>query len=210
MQDRWVYDQQRGQFNTMLISDDGGKTWKAGGSVPIGEFPNSEPSIVELASGDLLFNIRVEHHYFRVLSRSTDGGNTWSVAQRTAEFPAYDQIHSGLLRYSLARRDPSHTNRLLFSFPAGAPDSNGRPKRENMNVWLSYDEHATWPVRKVINPGPSYYSNMALTADNTILLIYGRDGTDSYMPERTVVARFNLEWLSDGNDSVAAGPKTHQ
>jgi hypothetical protein len=61
-------------------------------------------------------------------------------------------------------------------------------------------------VRKVINPGTSYYSNMAKLSDGTILLIYGRDGPLASMPERNVVARFNLEWLTDGRDSLAKGP----
>lgn len=206
MQDRWVYDQQRAQFNTILVSDDNGATWQAGGTVPIGEFPNSEPSIVELSSGELLFNIRVEHKYFRVISRSKDGGRTWPVAERFEGLPTYDQIHSGLLRYSFARNDPKGVDRILFSFPLGQPDDKGRPRREGMSVWLSYDEHKSWAVRKLVNPGPSFYSNLAKLSDGTILLIYGRDGTHRSMPARNVVTRFNLEWLTDGRDSLATGP----
>jgi BNR repeat-like domain len=207
MMDRNAHDQQRAQFNTILVSDDAGKTWQAGGTVPIGEFPNSEPSIAEMANGELLFNIRVEHRYYRVLSRSRDAGRTWTLARRFEGLPEFDQIHSGLLRYSLDRHDPTRTNRLLVSFPLGRRDENGRPRREGMNVWLSYDEHVSWPIRKVIHSGPSYYSNLAKLSDGTILLIYGRDGTHASMPERNVVARFNLEWLTDGRDSTGTGPR---
>ena len=204
MKDRWVEPIQRGQYNTFLVSDDAGQSWQAGGTVPIGDQPNSELSIAELEDGGILMNARVENRHFRVLSRSTDGGNHWPVARQDTTLPAFDQIHAGLLRYSFARHDPTHTNRLLISFPDSL-------HRENLNVWLSYDEHRSWPIRKVINPGPSFYSNMALLPDRSILLIYGRDygGPDPNLPARTVVARFNLEWLTDGRDSEAAGPN-HQ
>jgi hypothetical protein len=207
MQDRWVHTIQRGQFNTFLISDDNGDTWKAGGTVPIGDYQNSEPSVVEMSNGDVLINSRVENRTYRVVSRSKDGGTTWTESARLFNLPEYDQVHSGLLRYSFARNDDSRQNRLLFSFPQGRlRDANEAHSyyRENMSVYLSYDENKTWAVRKVINPGPSFYSNMAKLADGTILLIYGRDVTSNEnMPERTVVARFNLEWLTDGKDSLA-------
>jgi hypothetical protein len=60
-------------------------------------------------------------------------------------------------------------------------------------------------VRKTINAGPSDYSNLEALPDGTVLLIYGRDGAGRAMPARTVVARFNLEWLTDGRDSSATG-----
>ena len=205
MKDRWVYPIQRGQFDTCILGDDGGATWRAGGAVPIGDEPESEPSIVELDNGDILLNARVEDRDFRVVSLSKDGGETWTVARRDETLPEYGQIHSGLLRYSFARNDPTHTSRVLFSFP----DS---PRRENLNVWMSYDDCRTWAVRKVIDPGPSFYSNMALMPDHSIVLIYGqgrRPGAGPTMgfPARTVVVRFNLEWLTGGRDSLATGPQ---
>jgi len=201
MKDRWVYTIQRGQFNTFIVSDDGGKTWKAGGTVPIGGEANCEPSIVETDDGGILMNARVEDQSYRVVSTSGNGGATWTVARKDGSLPEYGQIHSGLLRYSFARSDPTRTSRVLFSFP----DS---PRRENLNVWMSYDNCRSWAVRKVVDPGPSFYSNMALLPDHTILVIYGRDqrpdaGPLMGFPARTVVARFNLEWLSDGADGPA-------
>lgn len=194
MKDRWVYPIQRGQFDTTIQSDDGGRTWRAGGAVPIGDEPNSEPSIVELDDGSVLLNARVEDRNFRMVSRSADGGANWPVAHRDPSLPEYGQIHSGLLRYSFSRTDPTHTSRVFFSFP----DS---PRRENLNVWVSYDDCRTWAVRRVIDPGPSFYSNMAMLPDRTVLLIYGqgrRPGAGPFMglPLRTVVVRFNLEWLT--------------
>lgn len=216
MGDRFSYGQQRGFFNTILVSDDDGSSWQAGGTVPIGAFRNSEPSIIEMGNGDLLFNIRVEKQHFRVAARSTDGGGTWSEARRVGGLPLFDQVHAGLLRYTFSRHDPTGTNRLLFCFPNGDPyetafdqtaDAVGRWRRERMSIWMSYDEHLSWPVKKVVHDGPSFYSNMAAGPGDDLYLIYGRGGNHAWIPDHTVVSRFNLEWLTDGKDTLQTGPR---
>jgi sialidase-1 len=53
--------------------------------------------------------------------------------------------------------------------------------RKNVSVKLSYDEGPTWPVNKSLEAG------------------FNSFGTD-----RLTVARFNLEWLTDGADTAAA------
>jgi hypothetical protein len=191
---------QRGHGNCFLISDDNGTTWKAGGIVPIGRYVNSEPSVVELADGDLLMNARYEGRTDRVISRSRDGGLTWSQSEIDATIPKFMETHAGLLRLSHPKDDPTGRSRVLFSFP------DCQNARERMTVMLSYDEHRSWPVRKVVNFGGSYYSNMARLSDGTVLLVYGKGQSEHrWMPAITVVARFNLDWLTDGKDSLATG-----
>ena len=193
---------QRGHGNCFLISDDNGATWKAGGIVPIGRYVNSEPSVVELADGDLLMNARYEGRTDRVISRSRDGGLTWSQSEIDSTIPKFMETHAGLLRLSHPKDDPTGRSRVLFSFP------DCQNARERMTVMLSYDEHRSWPVRKVVNFGASFYSNMARLSDGTVILVYGKGQTEHrWMPATTVVARFNLEWLTDGKDSLATGPK---
>jgi hypothetical protein len=188
---------QRGQGNCFLISDDDGATWRAGGIVPIGRYVNSEPSIVELANGELLMNARFEGRTDRVLSRSRDGGLTWSQSELDTTVPKFFETHAGLLRISHPATDAQGRSRILFSFP------DCQNARERMTVLLSYDEHRTWPVRKVVHYCASFYSNMAQLADGTILLVYGKGQTEHrWMPATTVVARFNLEWLTDGADRL--------
>lgn len=191
---------QRGHGNCFLISDDNGATWKAGGIVPIGRYVNSEPSIVELANGDLLMNARYEGRTDRVNARSSDGGLTWTQSVIDPATPKFFETHAGLLRLSHPKDDPTGSSRILFSFP------DCQNARERMTVLLSYDEHQTWAVRKVVHFGGSYYSNMARFSDGSVVLVYGKGQTaNRWMPEKTVVARFNLEWLTDGRDSLAAG-----
>lgn len=201
MQQRDAPHIQRGHGNCFLISDDNGATWKAGGIVPIGRYVNSEPSVVELANGDLLMNARVEGRTDRVLSRSKDGGLTWSQSIIDPITPKFMETHAGLLRLSHPKDDPNGVSRVLFSFP------DCQNARERMTILLSYDEHQSWAQRKVIHYGGSYYSNMARMPDGTILLVYGKGQTKHrWMPATTVLARFNLEWLTDGRDSLATGP----
>ena len=79
--------------------------------------------------------------------------------------------------------------------------------RKNLSIKLSYDEGQTWPVNKPLEPGYSAYSDMAVAPDGTILCLYerGRNSPDDKKPtsySHLTVARFNLEWLTDGKDSL--------
>ena len=70
-----------------------------------------------------------------------------------------------------------------------------------MTVRLSYDGGMTWPVAKQLHTGPSAYSCLTVLPDMTIGCFYERGDQDRY--EKLTFARFNLEWLTDGKDSVS-------
>ena len=70
-----------------------------------------------------------------------------------------------------------------------------------MSVKLTYDEGETWPVTKTVEPGWSAYSDIAVTKSGTILLFYGRADKAGFAGDRLTLARFNLEWLTDGKDA---------
>lgn len=102
-------------------------------------------------------------------------------------------------------------NRLLFANPDNLSRTDGKEAagkgrdRKNVSVKLSHDESATWPVNKTIEPGFSGYSDLAVANDGTLLLFYERgstDGANSYKTGLLTVARFNLEWLTDGKDAL--------
>jgi sialidase-1 len=67
-------------------------------------------------------------------------------------------------------------------------------------VRISYDECKTWAVSKVLYVGPSAYSDMAIAPDMSICCLYDRGANAPY--ESIHLAQFNLEWLSDGKDSL--------
>lgn len=189
----------RGYGDMMLISDDGGLTWEAGGIVPIGAYLNNEVSIVELANSRVYLNARVSlgDDHRRAFSRSASGGDHWLVPALVPEtvLPRFDNVHAGLLRASFAATDPNGISRILFSFP------NADSVRSKLVVGVSYDEAQSYTVGKVVVPGSAGYSNMQLAPDGTILVAYTTGPGDRFS-----VVRFNLEWLTDGADSFADGP----
>jgi sialidase-1 len=99
-------------------------------------------------------------------------------------------------------------NRVLFS----NPDSSDNPKiiggwcrkRENLTAKLSYDEGLTWPVIRVLDPGVAGYSDVATGPDRTMYCLYegGDTKDDMFSSTHMSVIRFNLDWLSDGKDSL--------
>jgi hypothetical protein len=75
--------------------------------------------------------------------------------------------------------------------------------RWNMTVSVSYDDGYTWRYSRAVNPGRSFYSDLTHLSDGTIVLLYGCDGDLDGTPRRVAAARFNLEWLTQGRDSLA-------
>ena len=62
-----------------------------------------------------------------------------------------------------------------------------------MTIYVSQDDGRTWPMSKLIDKRPCRYSDLAVTADGTVLCIYTvGEMRDS---EKLAVARFNQEWL---------------
>jgi len=98
-------------------------------------------------------------------------------------------------------------NRILFSNPHNLDRADGKAEpgksrdHKNVSVKLSYDEGQTWAVNKSIEPGPSMYSDIAVTHAGTILCFYGSGAKPGFAGSGLTLARFNLEWLTDGKDS---------
>jgi len=171
----------------VVFSDDHGRTWQLGGVL---DQKTNESTIVELADGRLLDNMRSYHgEHRRAIATSADGGQTWSDV--TLDETLIEPVcQANVLRYTFPERDGK--SRILFSNPA----STGR---QMMTVRMSYDEGQTWPVAKLVHAGSAAYSCMTVLADASIGLLYERDGY------RTITfARFDLTWLTDGQDKLDA------
>ncbi len=192
-----------------IYSDDHGATWQRGEIVvrhP--ELVNpSETLAVQLADGRVMLNIRhesVEHR--RAITVSDDGAGGWSKIRFQPEL--LEPVCMGSLMRLSTTKD-SDKNRLLFANPDSdeprdPADPDGNRKRQNVSVQLSYDEGASWTVKKALEPGPSGYSDLAAGPDGTIYCFYERGEVESgrnYTKSLTL-ARFNLEWLTDGADSL--------
>ena len=189
-----------------IFSDDSGRTWQAGEiAVPnTAEWINpNETIVVQLADGRVLLNVRSESkENRRLIVTSKDGATGWSK-------PTFDDAllepvcMAGMAR--LSEKPSSDKNRIVFSNPHNLARADGKEAtvrsrdRRNLSIKLTYDEGETWPVNKVLEPGPSAYSDLAVVKDGTILCFYeSGSGTNSNL----ALARFNLEWLTDGKDAL--------
>jgi sialidase-1 len=199
-----------------IYSDDGGKTWRAGDiAVPCtDELINPNETVaVELADGRVMLNVRNESTtHRRLITISRDGATGWST-------PRFDDgllepiCMAGIVRYSAA--GSGERNRILFSNPHNLLRADGKAEpgksrdRRNLSVKLSYDEGQTWSVSKTIEEKWSAYSDVAVTPSGAILCFYGCGAKSSFAGDRLTLARFNLEWLTDGSDSTTlAGRRT--
>ncbi len=123
---------------------------------------------------------------------SRDGGRSWTDLTIVDVLPDGDQQRSygcmgGLTRLPVAGHDI-----LIFS----NIDCPG-PERENATVWASFDGGRTWPVKRLIQPGPAAYSSLTAGRPGTVteggiwLLGEGENGSIR-------VVRFSLAWLLQG------------
>jgi len=72
-----------------------------------------------------------------------------------------------------------------------------QPRRPYLSC--SSDEGKTWPVSRLIYEQHSDYSCLTVLPDKSIGIYYGRDKYS-----KLTFARFTLQWLSRGQDSVRA------
>jgi sialidase-1 len=200
----------RPSVTSVIYSDDLGRTWTRGEIAGPNEgewsIPN-ETCAVQLADSRVLLNMRTESKANRrLLTTSRDGATAWSRPQ------FHEQLLEPICMATMVRLSEAPAkNRLLFANPDNLARTDGKEvagknrDRKNVSVKLSYDESATWPVNKTIEPGFSGYSDLAVANDGTILLFYERgstDGANIYKTGLLTVARFNLEWLTDGKDAL--------
>jgi len=178
-----------------IYSDDGGKTWKAGGIIPkVPEMNHGECTIVERSDGSLLMNMRIggagTYAYgYRALSTSTDGGLTWSkpVVDKNLPGPA--------CQASLIRLDDKE---ILFLNPAVHRKGGFHLwSRRNLTLRVSRDDGKTWAASRVLRKGLAGYSDMAVTKRGTILCLY-ENGERDYC-EKISIVELERSWL-DGRD----------
>jgi sialidase-1 len=201
-----------------VFSNDSGQSWQRGEIVTGERDPLVDPSehqAVQLADGRVLLNIRSDGPaHRRAVAISSDGATQWSR-------PKFDDMlvepicMASICRLSLA--NGGGKNRLLFSNPANLERADGKAvagksrDRRNLTIRLSYDEADTWPEGKTLEAGPSAYSDLAVGPDHTIYCLYERGGRDPRDPKKVTpttltLARFNIEWLTDGRDTIERRP----
>jgi sialidase-1 len=170
--------QTRGHHSHMIYSDNHGESWRIGGSTGAG---TNECAVAELADGSLVLNMRgMNIGKRRAVSRSTDGGLTWSPY--TLDETLIEPQCQGSLVVS-----PKHPDWLLFSNPAALT-------RTALTVRLSRDGGRAWHAAREVHSGPAAYSSLAALRDGSIGLLYEAGEQNPY--ETISYARFGLDWVS--------------
>jgi predicted neuraminidase len=134
---QWA-DRNHRYVDGVMLSDNGGETFRLRGYIRGGLHGHLiEPQVVELSDGKVVMLIRSHQDGRLWRSVSPDGGETWSVAERS-EIPN-PGAKVNLLRASDGRIFMVHN-------PVG--DINrGMADRKPLSLWVSHDDMKTWPVR---------------------------------------------------------------
>jgi predicted neuraminidase len=173
----------------LLLSSDGGRSWKAGGDMyaqPQKLSPHSvngvdEPATVVLDNGDIFALLRTgSDHLFE--SRSMDNGATWETPK-----PSPLTGHNA----------PAALWRLRGTNDVVVVWDNSPEKRWPLSVTLSRDGCKTWLKPKILSPAndrQASYPSVTQTSDLTIFAVWQEDRQDK--TGRDIHwARFNMEWL---------------
>lgn len=145
-------------YSHSIFSDDHGKTWKLGGTTPQDQV--NECTVAELADGSLLLNMRNydRTQKTRKVSRSFDGGETWSDIE--ADPFLIEPICQASMLFHKKKKS------LFFLNPAH-PD-----KRLNMTLKSSSGNGKSWEIVKVLYEGPSAYSDITMIGKKTLGCMY--------------------------------------
>jgi Neuraminidase (sialidase) len=153
-----------------VFSDDSGVTWERGSLTPTSG--PTEADMVELSDGRLLLSARndggaagTRYHFL-----SSDGGETWV---QTAHNLAVSKVDIGMTRYSAVRSGDSE-DRILVTAPIG---TSAGPNRNNLGIWSSLDEGATFGTPHQLVYGVSAYSDVIKMNDGSIGIIYEATGS---------------------------------
>jgi len=196
-------------YSCAVYSDDGGRTWCVSEVFPEGY--TEEAALVELHDGRIYYNTRSHKGFYdtsrarplapdEVLRReawSYDGGQTWKdyrISKLLPDGGGHNRgygMKGGLVRLPVKGRDI-----LIFS----NADTAGGP-RERLTVWASFDGGNTWPLKRLIYPGPAAYSSLgagrpATPGEGKVFLLF--EGGPQAPYSAMHVARFNLAWLLEG------------
>jgi sialidase-1 len=178
----------RRYYSHVVYSDDGGDSWRLGGTTPRDQV--NECEVVELSDppGRLMLNMRNydPDRRTRQTALSDDGGATWhSQKHDPALIEPICQASIRRLRWPAPGRDGI----ILFSNPASRED------RRRMTVRVSRDDARTWSHGALVDEGFSAYSCLeALDGQTAGLLYEGAVGDRIY--GRITFLRYSLAGLT--------------
>ncbi len=185
-----------GRVMCLYLSDDGGKTWQVGASMPhsaIREF-----TLAQLADGSIYYNFRnsVPEVSHRWVGRHGSPGDVFPELALDRQLPE-PWCHAGLTFADPTKEHPQGV--LFFSNPAHANETgkhSGKHRRD-MTLRASFDGGRSWPIAQQINDRPAGYSDLATDARTVHCLFEAGDQTYN---ERIEYVRLSLERLLRGEE----------
>jgi sialidase-1 len=182
--------------NYAFWSDDLGESWQLGPAIERREDGSSAKGLNEAAAAEL------PDGSVLVCSRNYQQGAL--VGRRAVTRGTFDR--AGKLHFGAVRHDPalidSGVQASLLSLAAGDEVDSGRhrllfanpahPKaRLGMTVRLSFDGGESWPLHRLIDPGPAAYSDLCQTG-GSVGLLYERGNRGGI-----AFVRLTLSWLEE-------------
>lgn len=145
-------------------SDDDGKVWREGkGKVSLPKRGAMEPSVAELPDGALVMTLRTQLGFVYV-SRSTDGGDTWSKAWSSG------------LEAPLVMTSVPGSHRLLMVYCSGKfePNHHHSGERTPLTAAVSRDGGKTWGKIGDIVGGHHEFgaTSICFTSSGKVLIAY--------------------------------------
>lgn len=183
--------------NYAFWSDDLGESWQIGGAITVREDGSSarglnEATAVELEDGSLLINSRAYQDGKPVGKRAVTMGSFDSAGRIRFGAVRHDQtlidsgVQASLIRLPSGQLAPTKEELLVFANPAH-PSA-----RLRMTVRLSRDRGRSWPVSRLIDPGPSAYSDLVVVSEATLGLVYERGNRGGI-----AFVALGLDWLAE-------------
>jgi len=187
--------------NTVIYSDDHGKTWTVGG---IERGGTGEACLAELSDGSLYLDSRIPGG-FRVAAISKDGGDSFTDPTVTP----VECSNAGCAASVITVPKEVHGRRfLILTTPTGNQFGWSMLRdRKKFTAFVSFDDGKTWPIRKLINEGPSGYSVSVMGPKGSFFVLYEK-GKSIYRDTGVSIVKFNIEWLLDGKDINSFQPKS--
>jgi len=183
-----IYTTEEGNGSVMtpylIISNDNGESWRLSGTWSDKKTSVTETQIVELPDGTWMVNSR--NHFGkqrRLISKSTDKGETWSEVSFDDELPCPTCMASLI---SIPHPKKREKQLLVFANPASEKG------RKNGTIRISDDNGKTWAWSKQITLGSYGYSCLTQISNENIGLFYeGGEG-------KLFFTRLSIENITNG------------
>jgi Neuraminidase (sialidase) len=175
------------------LSDDQGQTWRPSKTTLQTELLAQEPGVVQLKNDDLLMFCRSRD--CQIVSRSADGGETWSALQRS-------NISQPVASPASIERIPSTGDLLMVWNNGDDPLARKQPVgRRPLTAAISKDEGATWEQVRNLGEDPQgwyCYTAIEFVGDDVLLAHCEYPGLNSLQ-----VTRLPVKWLYQATPATA-------